>query len=43
MRSPQTEVSGSNNGNADLSIDIATYLRVRFLPFLQKESQEELE
>jgi hypothetical protein len=37
-RSPETEVGGSNNGNADLSIDIATHLRVRFLPFLRKES-----
>jgi hypothetical protein len=34
MRSLKTEVCGLHNGNADLSVDIATHLGVRFLPFL---------
>ncbi len=33
-RASEAEVSGSNNGNAHTSIDKATHLGVRLLPFL---------
>jgi hypothetical protein len=36
-RTSQTAVSGSDNGNAHLSVDIATHDRVRLLPLFSQE------
>jgi hypothetical protein len=38
-RASQAEVSGSDDGNAHTSVDIATHVRVRLLPFDSKKDR----
>ena len=42
-RSAETEVGGSDYGNAHSSFDVSTNLRVRFLPLLGKQAGQFLE